>query len=85
MSQTRGFHSPRYRYNKYKVTGTLISGGTMDGWQAMMELSLKIHGVKAGVLAHSFGDTIFRYFLSWVESPHGGNAVRPPDPLLTPS
>jgi hypothetical protein len=37
-----------------------------------MELSLKIHKVKATILAHSFGDNLFRYFLSWVESPQGG-------------
>ena len=40
--------------------------------QSNMELSLRVHGQKAAVLSHSFGDTVFRYFLSWVSSPLGG-------------
>jgi phospholipid:diacylglycerol acyltransferase len=44
--------------------------------QSNMELSLRVHGQKAAVLSHSFGDTVFRYFLSWVSSPLGGEWLR---------
>ena len=40
--------------------------------KAMLEISLQQHGKRAAVLAHSYGDTLFRYFMNWVEAADPG-------------
>ena len=46
--------------------------GLLTRMKHTFESSFEVHGKPACVLTHSYGDTLARYFMSWVESPAGG-------------
>jgi len=43
--------------------------GYMTRLKGMIETFSEVHGEKSVVLAHSYGDTVARYFFDWVETP----------------
>mmetsp|Transcript_6811 Transcript_6811/g.14261 ORF Transcript_6811/g.14261 Transcript_6811/m.14261 type:complete len:544 (-) Transcript_6811:1000-2631(-) len=50
--------------------------GLLTRMKHTFESSFEVHNKPACVLTHSYGDTLMRYFMSWVESDEGGKGGR---------